>query len=224
VSQKAERLPEVVATALRRRIADERLSDGAPLGRLADLAAEFDVSRPSIREALRILEAQGMITVAKGARGGVVVREPDEQITARAIACVLQSRGTSLCDVLDARCTIEAAIARAVAASPEGTAAAAFRGAANDCDRGDSTFRRELIALTGNQTLRILTATLDAILDQCAAVEPKTQPAHGRLVRLIGAGASADAKQHGLAVMDTVARTHEAELEVEVVVVTPPPG
>ena len=57
------------------------------------------MSRPSLREALRILEAEGLITVVRGVRGGVIVHEPDERMTARTAALVLQARRVPLADV-----------------------------------------------------------------------------------------------------------------------------
>ena len=72
------------------------------------------MSRPSLREALRILEAEGLITVVRGVLGGVVVHQPDERMTARTAALVLQARNVTLGDVHEARSMIEpAAVARA---------------------------------------------------------------------------------------------------------------
>ena len=72
------------------------LSEGDSLGHEPDLVERFGVSRPSLREALRILEAEGLITVVRGVRGGVVVHEPDERMTARTAALVLQARNVPL--------------------------------------------------------------------------------------------------------------------------------
>ena len=69
--------PQQIADELRRLIVSGELSEGDSLGHEPDLVERFGVSRPSFREALRILEAEGLITVVRGVRGGVVVHEPD---------------------------------------------------------------------------------------------------------------------------------------------------
>ena len=64
------RLAEMVAAGLRDKILSGELDDGDLLPRQEDLLAEFGVSPPSIREALRILETEGLITVKRGNVGG----------------------------------------------------------------------------------------------------------------------------------------------------------
>ena len=93
------------------------LHEGDSLGHESDLVERFGVSRPSLREALRILEAEGLITVVRGVLGGVVVHEPDERMTARTAAVVLQSRNVSLADVYDARSLLELTAVRVVAST-----------------------------------------------------------------------------------------------------------
>ena len=73
------------------------------------------MSRPSIREALRILEAEGLISVVRGMLGGVVVHEPDHRMTARTAATVLQARNVPLADVYEARALIEPVAVHVVA-------------------------------------------------------------------------------------------------------------
>ena len=62
--------PELIADELRALIVSGELADGASLGREPDLVERFGVSHPSLREALRILEAEGLITVVRGVLGG----------------------------------------------------------------------------------------------------------------------------------------------------------
>jgi DNA-binding FadR family transcriptional regulator len=60
-------VPQRVADELRSLIVSGELSEGESLGREPDLVERFGVSRPSLREALRILEAEGLITVQRAA-------------------------------------------------------------------------------------------------------------------------------------------------------------
>ena len=54
--------PQLIADELRALIVAGDLSEGESLGHEPDLIERFGVSRPSLREALRILEAEGLIT------------------------------------------------------------------------------------------------------------------------------------------------------------------
>ena len=110
--------PEQIADELRALIVAGELEEGESLGREPDLVERFGVSRPSLREALRILEAEGLITVVRGVLGGVVAHQPDERMTARTAALVLQARNVTLGDVHQARSMIEPAAVRVLASSP----------------------------------------------------------------------------------------------------------
>src|SRR5262252_10976690 len=107
--------PQQIADELRAMIVSGRLSEGDSLGREPELVERFGVSRPSLREALRILEAEGLITVVRGVYGGVVVHEPDQRLTARTASLVLRARNVSLADVFEARALLEPMAAKAVA-------------------------------------------------------------------------------------------------------------
>ena len=107
--------PQQIADELRRQIVSGELGEGDLIGHEPELIERFGVSRPSLREALRILEAEGLISVLRGVQGGVVVHHPDQRLTARTAALVLQTRNVSLADVFEARTVIEPAAVRLVA-------------------------------------------------------------------------------------------------------------
>jgi DNA-binding FadR family transcriptional regulator len=88
-----------IASTLRQRIVQGVIPDGALLPRQEDLQAEFDVGHPSLREALRMLETDGLITVRRGKRGGAVVHPPKAENAAFGIGLVLENLGTRLDDV-----------------------------------------------------------------------------------------------------------------------------
>ncbi|WP_214105265.1 FadR/GntR family transcriptional regulator [Acrocarpospora catenulata] len=98
---------EMVANILRARILAGELPKGSLLPRQEDLMREFNVSRPPLREALRILEADGLITVRRGNIGGAEVRAPDRSGVASALALLLQFEDAPLKDLADALVEIE---------------------------------------------------------------------------------------------------------------------
>ena len=65
---KTREKPQQIADELRQLIIVGELDEGDSLGHEPDLIERFGVSRPSLREALRILEAEGLITVVRGVR------------------------------------------------------------------------------------------------------------------------------------------------------------
>src|SRR5439155_10979415 len=101
------KMAELVAQQLRRQIVSAELSEGDALPSEAALMAQFGVSRPTLREAFRVLEAEGLITVRRGAHGGARVRTPNDDAAGRYAGLVLEYRGATLSDVYDARNIIE---------------------------------------------------------------------------------------------------------------------
>ncbi len=104
---KVPKASELVAADLRRRIITGSLKAGDLLPNEAVLMGQFGVSRPTLREAFRILESEAIITVLRGARGGGRVLEPDGSVAARYMGILLQYMGTPLSDVYRARTEIE---------------------------------------------------------------------------------------------------------------------
>ena len=105
------RLAEQVADQLRRRILLGELADGSILPKEDELLREFPVSKPSLREAMRILEAEGLLRVRRGKLGGAVVRRPNAANVAYTIGLVLGSQEVSLSDVGGALMQMEPACA-----------------------------------------------------------------------------------------------------------------
>jgi GntR family transcriptional repressor for pyruvate dehydrogenase complex len=172
--------PKQIADELRALIITGGLDEGDLLGTEAELIERFEVSRPSLREALRILEAEGLASVVRGALGGVVVHRPDQRMTARAAALVLQSRSVSLADVFEASAVIEPAAARMIATSRQRQRAAAqLREVIIDqkrtvhdpvaCTNAMVKFHSDIVHLAGNQTLIIISEMLNEVITRAIA-------------------------------------------------------
>lgn len=95
----ARRTAEIIADELRRQIIDGELADGDVLPRQDVLVEQFNVSLVSLREALRILETEGLVSVRRGNRGGAVVHAPAKASAAYMLGLLLQSDYVPLADL-----------------------------------------------------------------------------------------------------------------------------
>jgi DNA-binding FadR family transcriptional regulator len=222
--------PQQIADELRQLIVDGELSEGDSLGHEPDLVERFGVSRPSLREALRILEAEGLITVVRGVLGGVVVHEPNERMTARTAALLLHARNVPLADVQDARRLLEPMAVRVVASSRgHRSSAADLRQLVEEQEqaiedpeafgRANAHFHERLVELAGNQTLAILAETLNEIVARAVTEVSQAEPGRDslatrrrgirsqkRLVELIESGGAEAAEEHWSKHMAVVGR------------------
>ncbi len=113
--ESAPRRASVVATEIRARIAEGQLGDGDRLPPLAELADQFGISRPTLREALRILEMEFLLDLRTGDRAGAAIQTPSTRVAAQLSGIVLESRRTTLVDFYRALRLIEPSIMGLVA-------------------------------------------------------------------------------------------------------------
>ncbi|MFD0689499.1 FadR/GntR family transcriptional regulator [Actinomadura fibrosa] len=110
------RIAETVAEELRVRI----LAEGADrLPTQDQLVEEFGVSYPSIREALRILETEGLVTVRRGSVGGAEVHRPDGAAAAYHLGLALQGGRVTLRDLAEGLRMMEPLCAAECARRPD---------------------------------------------------------------------------------------------------------
>ena len=92
------------------------MREGDRLPPLADLGSEFGISRPTLREALRILETELLLDLRTGDRGGATIRTPATRVAAQLAGIVLEARQTTLADFNRAARLIEPGVIELVAA------------------------------------------------------------------------------------------------------------
>jgi DNA-binding FadR family transcriptional regulator len=114
----APKAAEIVAAELRRQIVSGERAEGEMLPPEAEMTAELGVSRPTLRQALRILETELLVTVQRGRRGGTRVNRPSPKVAGRYLGNVLMFHSTSLDDVHTARLLLEPAAIAALASNP----------------------------------------------------------------------------------------------------------
>jgi DNA-binding FadR family transcriptional regulator len=218
-----------VAAQLRRQIVTGELPEGAALPCESELMAEFGVSRPTLREAFRILESEGIIQIRRGARGGAQVLVPDIAAVGRYTGTLLQYRGTTLADLYQARSLLESAAVGRLArqrtdqdltaldrALAEG--AAALAAPLVWAAEHDLAFHRLLVQLAGNQTMTVLLETLLTVVELHSRSFLRTHPpgedaedrvreshrAHTKLVELVRRGEDDRAARHWRRHLDLV--------------------
>ena len=169
---------EQIALEIRRSLSRAGVRPGDRLGTEQELAAEFGVSRPTLREALRLLASAHLVRAARGPGGGIFVASTPNEGMSRslsdAIETMVESQSVSLRELVEARIHLEVPLAGLAAqnATPEivlrleaalveaedkDPSSTAFRLA-------DACFHRTLAAAAGNELLGAFTSwTLDVL-------------------------------------------------------------
>lgn len=169
-----QRAAELVAADIRGRILSGELDEGLPTEMV--LLDEFSVSRPTLREALRILETEGLVRTRRGKQGGAVVSRPTVDTAAYHLGLVLQSVSVDLNDLAKARHMLEPLCVSLAARRPDCEAVAAELEALVDESEeliGDGAaftasllrFHEALVKACRNETLQILVGTVERVWD-----------------------------------------------------------
>jgi GntR family transcriptional regulator, transcriptional repressor for pyruvate dehydrogenase complex len=106
-SLREPKMADRVATVLRRMFIRGEITEGTMLPPESELMERFGVSRPTLREAFRVLESESLIQVQRGVRGGARVTRPRRETLARYAGLILEYEGVKVKDVYDARVTLE---------------------------------------------------------------------------------------------------------------------
>jgi DNA-binding FadR family transcriptional regulator len=216
---------ELVAGTLRRMVVDGQLKDGDFLPNEAELMAHFGVSRPTLREAVRVLESERLVEVRRGSRTGARVRVPGPEIVARPAGLLLELSGATIADVMTARSSIEPMAARLLAQTGTPEALEELENMlADDIPAGwqsgrlaetTGDFHRRLVELSGNATLAIIAGMLHEItVRHTAFVFNERRPvskadyeklmrSYRRLMQLLRSGDGAATEAHWRKHLDT---------------------
>ena len=134
---------EIVADHFRGQIVRGQLQEGDFLPPEGQLMASLGISRPTLREAFRILEAESLISVVRGSRTGAKVHRPSVELVSRYAGYVLQSQGTTVTDLYEARLAIEPHVVRRLATKRDPTAIRRLRA---EVERQTALIKQERIA------------------------------------------------------------------------------
>ena len=111
-----------IVTQIERAIFDGDLKSGNRLESERELAERFGVSRITVRDALRVLEARGLVHVKVGASGGAFVTETNADQVAESISTMILLRRMTLSGVAEARTIVETATSELAAERADGRA------------------------------------------------------------------------------------------------------
>ncbi len=110
-----QKLSHALVELFRARIASGELKPGDTLLPEAELLQQLQVSRPTLRQALRVLESESLIKLGRGARAGATVLRPTIEATAQYGALYLATQGATLGEIHEVRTLLEPPLAALIA-------------------------------------------------------------------------------------------------------------
>jgi GntR family transcriptional repressor for pyruvate dehydrogenase complex len=168
--ERAVKTSERVAAAIVADIVAARLKPGDRLPNEAAMVERFGVGRGSLREALRILEVHGLISLRSGPGGGPVVVDVHPRDVARTFSLYLHLSGATIRELTEARLFLEPMSARLAAETREPEGMRRLREAVDyeaSIPPGDprfiqaaNNFHYVLASMTGNVVIDLLATAL----------------------------------------------------------------
>ncbi len=178
---KRDKLPQQIIRNIRNMVLDGRLKPGDKLPSEQELIKTFSVSRQTIREVLRVLEAQGLLSIRPGAGGGTFVREVDIDVTRQSLINFLHQTDLSLQHLFQLRQILDpyfAEIAAKTMSFDDLQALAQIvatqkryldEGNLAEARRAEIQFHRELARVTDNPLLILLQDFIETLLEKIKA-------------------------------------------------------
>ncbi|TDC87056.1 FCD domain-containing protein [Actinomadura sp. 7K507] len=215
--ERSARTSEIVASSIRAQIARGEFKPGDRFPAEDELMEVFGIARTTLREALRILESEGLITVVRGRHGGPRVTSPTVEHIARMYALLLQIEGVTIDDLYDSRAAIEPWLARRFAetrtpralaelkAAIEAAAAATHDGDGTAFGEAAARVHETLFEHAGNASMAIFARLLNELVTgfyrtsgQAAGVTERKRAvrSYRKFSRLVEAGDAEAAEAH----------------------------
>ena len=233
------RRPVKISDKLARQIVDDivakALCAGSMLPAEAEMIRDYCVSRGTLREALRLLEVQGLITIRPGPGGGPMVADPESADFARMMRFHLRTRGATYREVLSARLAIEPMMARLAATAQDPKGIAELRHVIGLCEQADPNDEAEWLAtshlfhatiagISGNSVLDLLGMSLKDIYHSWAQtsltplrMRAKVLAVHRAIADAIFNGNAAEAERlmgdHMISYTDQSGKLHATSLD-----------
>ncbi|HEX2075983.1 MAG TPA: FCD domain-containing protein [Geodermatophilus sp.] len=201
--KRGAKVAEALAQEIVHEIVSRKLPPGTLLSSEAQMLEDYGVGRGSLREALRILEVHGLITMKPGRNGGPMVIEVGTRDYGRMSTLFFHLGGMTFRQLVEARLVMEPLMARMAAerrgqelvgqlADPDTTRVE------DDATYFDATqdFHRSVASMSGNPVLNLLCVSLEDIFrDQVSgALSPKEERKHVLAVHAAIAAAIAEGK------------------------------
>lgn len=101
----------ILADHLREQILSGHIPEGSPLPNERDLCDTAGLSRGSVREALRMLEVEGLLSIKSGRNGGSTIRLPGSDLISRSVGAYVRGQRLAFDAVLEVREALEPSLA-----------------------------------------------------------------------------------------------------------------
>jgi GntR family transcriptional regulator, transcriptional repressor for pyruvate dehydrogenase complex len=204
-ARRAEKVSEIVARSIMQDIATRGLPPGTMLPPESVMLERYRVGRASLREGLRILEIQGLITIKPGPGGGPVVSAASSNEFGRMATLHYQALGATFREVVDARMIIEPLMAKLAAEARNPNLIADLHAASDRTSTGladdqrysasAADFHVLIMKATGNRILSLFAESLrdvynDRVSGALFPIEDRqaVQQAHELVIEAIEAG------------------------------------
>ncbi len=163
---------EKIVDVLRNLIVSEKLKPGSELPAEREFAAQLNVSRYSLREALRAAQAQGLIEISRGKRPRVT--NPSSEAAIQILGLAIKRSKATFFDLVIARISLECEIAGIVAAKVTNDLLEKLEIITKQmeyhkddkefCAEKDLEFHNALLEASGNQVFKIMLSSVAQLL------------------------------------------------------------